>query len=91
MRPFSIYWSEDFQKHADIAGHPESPSRLSAIVDGLKANGRWSDYPITEAQPISKQYLKAVHSGDHVKFIEAACNQGVTLVDGAETLVSKGL
>ncbi|MFC1481012.1 histone deacetylase [Candidatus Neomarinimicrobiota bacterium] len=90
MRPFSIYWSEDFSGHADIAGHPESPTRLSAIVDGLKASGRWTDYPIVEAELISLEALSVVHSGEYIKFIEEACNRGVTLVDGADTLVTKG-
>lgn len=90
MHPFSIYWSDDFLAHADIEDHPESPARLAAIVAGLKASGSWDKYSITAAEPIALESLKAVHTGEHINFIESACKQGVTLVDGADTLVSSG-
>ncbi len=90
MRPFAIYWSENFLAHANLAGRPESPARLLAIVDALKASGRWDDYPVIAAETISKQSLEAVHTAEYIKYIEDACRQGVTQVDDGDTFVSPG-
>ena len=73
--------------HDPGPGHPESPARLRAVLDGLKG---WqaasapgdADIAWAEAPPASPEDLTLVHGGDHVERVLAAVpSAGVNYLD----------
>lgn len=87
MNPTLLFYDPKFLGHDPGAGHPESPKRLSRIVDTLQAN------PVAgtswrHACPATDDELTAVHTPDHVARL-AALNGSDARID-PDTVMSPG-
>lgn len=60
---------EDFLKHQMTPGHPESPARLTAIEDVLKAGGLWQRLEHVPAADCGVEQLQRVHDKAHIDLI----------------------
>lgn len=62
----ALIYHPDYLKHEFGKGHPESPERLKAIMDQLKASGM--DKKLSHVKPAgdANVYIKKVHNDDHI-------------------------
>lgn len=62
-------------------GHPESPERLKAVVQGLKGSGLWSSPKVKLVDPIlaSPQALELVHERGYVEHVRRLSTRGEPL------------
>ncbi len=85
-----IYTHEACLAHRPGPGHPESPQRLVAVLDALRADAfadlRWRDAPLG-----NREQLLRVHSARYVDHVEALSPaQGLQLLDAGDTVMSPG-
>lgn len=69
---------DDCRRHDMGRGHPESPSRLSAIEDRLRASGMMDFFQRQLAPLATEAQLLAVHGAEHV----GSMRGGPRLIDG---------
>ncbi len=85
-----IYTHHDCLAHAPGPGHPESPARLSAVLEALRAaefaDAAWRDAPLAR-----REQLLLVHTPHYVDEVEAlAPREGHAVLDGGDTVMSPG-
>lgn len=77
-----IYTHEACGRHEMGAGHPESPRRLEAVLEGIRSAGVDDRLRWLEAPPISREALLRVHPATHIDRIEqAAPAEGLRSLD----------
>ncbi|HEY7077785.1 MAG TPA: histone deacetylase, partial [Solirubrobacteraceae bacterium] len=76
----SVWLRHDASLRHDIPGHPERPARIRALEGEMSAHG-WFGCSRVEAPAASREQLLAVHSPEHVDFIEALCARGGGFID----------
>jgi acetoin utilization deacetylase AcuC-like enzyme len=64
----------------DIPGHPERPERLIVLERAMAAAG-WLGFERREAPAAERELLLAVHTEEHVAFVEALCARGGGMID----------
>jgi acetoin utilization deacetylase AcuC-like enzyme len=64
----------------DIPGHPERPERLVALEAEMDRHG-WFGATRVTAPAVERDALLAVHTPEHVDFIEALCARGGGFID----------
>jgi acetoin utilization deacetylase AcuC-like enzyme len=85
----AIFYSPKFLEHHTGPGHPESPSRLKAIIQELNQSGllRTGKCAVIEPNPVSLEDLMLVHKPDYVKLVEQTCASGGGILDLGDTVV----
>ncbi|WP_038038588.1 histone deacetylase [Thermorudis peleae] len=81
----ALILSDDFLRH-ETGDHPESPSRLIAIRQGLQQAGMLADRPVWEPQPASLELVTAIHRPEYVSMVERLALLGGGWLD-ADTVV----
>jgi acetoin utilization deacetylase AcuC-like enzyme len=77
-----------FQEHDTGPGHPESPSRYSAVMEALRGDRElWSKLLETQAREAPRGDVQACHTPQHYKTVERVVSQGLGYLD-ADTVVS---
>jgi acetoin utilization deacetylase AcuC-like enzyme len=71
--PVSVFTHPNCLKHDPGAGHPETPGRLRAVLDRLRAE---PDMKVREAQPASREPLLAVHPNQYLAGLESMSARG---------------
>jgi acetoin utilization deacetylase AcuC-like enzyme len=85
-----IYSHDACLRHQPGAHHPESPERLLAVQQALKAPD-FSDLVWREAPLGSVEQVKLVHASDYVAWVQSvAPTQGHRALDGGDTVMSPG-
>ncbi|HEY8709248.1 MAG TPA: histone deacetylase family protein [Burkholderiaceae bacterium] len=85
-----IYTHSACLDHRPGAHHPESPQRLLAVLEALKApefiDARWRDAPMGR-----REQLLLIHTPEYVERVEALSpTKGVHALDGGDTVMSAG-
>ncbi len=88
--PTLIYSHDACLNHRPGDGHPESPSRLVAVLKALRtpdfAEAEWREAPLGT----SEQVLR-VHTADYVELVQSLSpSHGLQLLDGGDTVMSPG-
>ena len=88
-RRVGFFFHPSFLRHETGPAHPESPARLTAICDHLRAIGLWSK--LTHVEPIAAalETVSLVHPRSYIDAIQHACERGPTLLD-SDTVASPG-
>lgn len=77
-----------FQQHETGAGHPESPSRYSVVMEALRGDEKlWSAMLEVEAHAAPRGDIQACHTPQLYKQIERVVSEGTRYLD-ADTVVS---
>ncbi len=84
-----IVYSDLYLDH-ETGGHPESPRRLTAIMDGLVDRGILEDLVRVDPVPAGTEEIGLVHSTSYIKWVEEMVNRGETVLDAGDTVVSAG-
>ena len=90
MMPTGIFYHPDFLKHDMGFGHPESPKRLSTVMEFLTARRVFDNAHISLLEPsaITQNDLERVHPKDYIDLIHNASDREARL--DADTRTSKG-
>ena len=85
MKKIGFLTSETFLDHRPPAGHPERPERLQHLVRHLSRGSLWQK--LTHIQPTSatKEDILAVHSVEHLRYVEEMCSKGGGMLDEGDT------
>jgi acetoin utilization deacetylase AcuC-like enzyme len=78
---------ESCQRHDMGAAHPESPARIAAIVDYLRATGVYSELSLRDAPLADRQDLLRAHPETHVEMLhQLSPAEGLAQVDPDTTM-----
>jgi acetoin utilization deacetylase AcuC-like enzyme len=83
-----VVWHPSCLKHSGGLGHPESPTRLEAILSELKAPATETAITWHEAQPVDRKLLTAVHAAAYVDRVRDLSSGGGGRLD-ADTAVNE--
>lgn len=82
---FPIIYSEEFLKHDTGLYHPETPGRLSAIVEALKETP-WADQlewhlptPAKEKEAFS--WVSKFHTRNYINYLQSLAKEGGGMLD----------
>jgi acetoin utilization deacetylase AcuC-like enzyme/formylglycine-generating enzyme required for sulfatase activity len=88
-RPQTAFVYHDlYLEHRTPPGHPESPRRLTAIVEHLKANHLDNKLAALEPQPASEKWLATVHTPRYIERARRACAEGDQYLDTDDVPIS---
>jgi acetoin utilization deacetylase AcuC-like enzyme len=85
----SVIYSDKFLEHDTGGWHPESPERLTAIVNSLKNSGYSAQLEWAAPLPATEEELEWVHTRDHIEYVRQVALRGGGFLDG-DTPVSAG-
>ena len=86
----ALFTHPDCALHEMGAGHPESPARLKAILEGLESSGLIARLDVREAPLAQREHLERVHDSDHVEGVFGAAPQrGYAYLDPDEIQIVK--
>ncbi len=78
----SVFWHPSGIKHSAGPGHPESPTRIEAILAGLRSPRTKLDISWHQAEPAQDEWLLAVHSSEYLGRLRDLCLPGGGRLDG---------
>ena len=78
-----------YLKHQTGAGHPESPERLTAIVDRLTQDGVLKSLVRLKPAAASVQWVTTVHAPEYVERVRKSCEAGAHYVDTPDAPASR--
>lgn len=77
-----------FKEHKTGPGHPESPERLDAVLEGLHGDGLYKNLFSIDFDKADKSSMLEVHDSAYISRVEESCRCGVSFIDSADTAVS---
>jgi len=83
-----LVYDDIYLKHKTTEGHPETPQRLVAVVERLKAKGLYSQLYALSPRPAALEWLLAVHSPEYIERTRKSCENNVGYLDSIDTPVS---
>ena len=88
----AVYYHQDCTLHNMGDEHPESPLRISAIMDHLQHTGMLKDIDVIQPGEADRSKITRVHPQRYVEQLEALQpNQGRVMVDPDTALSSKSM
>jgi len=95
-------YDDIYLEHKTTPGHPESPQRLVAIVERLKASGLYSDgfdkplrgklttglFALTP-EPAAMEWIETVHSPHYIERVKTSCKNSIAYLDSLDTPISE--
>ncbi len=82
-------YDDIYLEHKTTSGHPESPQRLVAIVEKLKANGLYPELLVLSPEPAAREWIETVHSLHYIERVKVSCENGTAYLDSLDTPISK--
>jgi acetoin utilization deacetylase AcuC-like enzyme len=85
-----VYTHPLFYRHDTGPGHPESPDRLDAALEGVSRAG--SDVEVlsdTPRDPDTDRMISRVHSEQYARMLEQACREGHHLFHSTDNPISR--
>jgi len=91
MSKTAIIYSPIYLEHDPGPDHPESPSRLKAIMDGVEKVGllKAKNCSIVDPRKATVEEIGLVRDRSYIKMIKSICEQGGGVVDSDTTLSPK--
>ncbi len=81
-------YDDIYLEHKTTSGHPETPQRLVAIVERLKAKGLYSELFALSPKPTAIQWITTVHAPEYVERVRESCQSGTRYLDSMDTPIS---
>ncbi|MBN1510234.1 MAG: SUMF1/EgtB/PvdO family nonheme iron enzyme [Sedimentisphaerales bacterium] len=78
-----------YLEHKTTPGHPESPRRLTAIVEKLKADGVYAKLKVLTPEPASLDWIQTIHAPTYVERARTSCEQGDEYLDSLDVPISR--
>ncbi len=83
-----IFFDEIFSRHDTGSMHPESVSRIGAILQQLRNGPLWQECNLPVSRQATEDELHLVHDRRHIEHVRSACATGPTQLD-PDTVVSQ--
>ncbi len=77
----ALLYHEEYLQHDAGPFHPESPNRLTAILNGLHQNSLWDKLKHVTPIPASEQQILLCHPRSHLEYIRDCANRGSVQID----------
>ena len=77
----AFFFHEKFLEHDAGRFHPESPERLTAILNGLKQNQLWDRLLHIPPKEASESQIELVHTKQQFEFIQECSKKGSVQID----------
>ena len=81
-------YDEVYLEHLTSPGHPETPERLTAIVDGLKTSGLHGSLVHLTPKAASLERLHSIHTPAYVTRVWTSCQEGRSHLDSLDVPIS---
>jgi len=78
-----------YLEHKTTPGHPESPRRLTAIIDRLKACGLYAQLKHITPEAAALNWIQTVHSSALIERARSCCEQGDEYLDSPDVPISR--
>jgi acetoin utilization deacetylase AcuC-like enzyme/formylglycine-generating enzyme required for sulfatase activity len=78
-----------YLEHKTTPGHPESPARLTAIVEKLKADGVYTQLAPLAPQVAPLERIHAIHTPKYVERARTSCETGEGYLDSPDVPISR--
>jgi acetoin utilization deacetylase AcuC-like enzyme/formylglycine-generating enzyme required for sulfatase activity len=82
-------YDDIYLEHKTTPGHPESPARLTAILEKLKADGVYAQLVPLTPQAASLERIQAIHSPKYVERVRTSCETGEEYLDSPDVPISR--
>lgn len=89
MSKTGFVYDDIYLEHKTTPGHPESPQRLVAIIERLKANKLYPELFVLSPKPSTVEWLSTVHSSDYIERVKTSCENGAAYLDSLDVPVSQ--
>ena len=77
MSKTGIIYHPDYLKHDTGFGHPESPYRLTSILDRLRDSDLLNELTIIEPTSAKEEDILLIHTREHLEMVKSAWNGGL--------------
>jgi acetoin utilization deacetylase AcuC-like enzyme/formylglycine-generating enzyme required for sulfatase activity len=81
-------YHEVYLEHRTPLGHPESPQRLAAIIDRLKASGVYTDLAHLTPEAAPLKWIYTIHTPSYVERVKDTCERGEEYLDSPDVPIS---
>jgi acetoin utilization deacetylase AcuC-like enzyme/formylglycine-generating enzyme required for sulfatase activity len=81
-------YHEVYLAHRMPPGHPESPQRLTAIIDRLRADGVYDELVHLTPEPTPLKWIDTIHAPDYVERVKESCERGEEYLDSPDVPIS---
>lgn len=81
-------YDDIYLEHITTPGHPETPQRLTAIVDKLKNKGLHNKLVCLKPSPVSMEWLKTIHTPQYIERAKNNWQQGTIFLDSPDVPIS---
>ena len=89
MKKTGFLYDDRYLLHVTWEGHPESPTRLLAIVNHLKGTGLLEKLITITAEAANQRWIEAVHKIQYIMRFEEACIMGFSDFDHQDNAVCR--
>jgi acetoin utilization deacetylase AcuC-like enzyme/formylglycine-generating enzyme required for sulfatase activity len=81
-------YDDIYLAHKTTPGHPESPRRLTAIVERLKAGGVYGQLKHLSPEAAPLNWIQTIHAPAYIERARDSCQQGEEYLDSPDVPVS---
>ncbi len=85
-----LVYDDIYLEHKTPAGFPESPRRLTAIIEHLKTDGLFAQLLHLTPVAATQDQLCTIHSAAYVQRAKQSCERGDALLDTPDVPISSG-
>lgn len=82
-------YGDVYLEHKTTPGHPESPARLTAIIEKLKADGVYAQLVPLAPKAAPLERIQAIHSPKYVERVRISCETGEEYLDSPDVPISR--
>lgn len=82
-------YDDVYLEHKTTPGHPESPARLTAIIEKLKTDGVYAQLVPLTPKPASLERIQAIHAPRYVERVRISCETGEEYLDSPDVPISR--
>jgi acetoin utilization deacetylase AcuC-like enzyme len=86
-----VFWHRSHRNHDPGPGHPESPERITAILDELASPPLADRVTLEEASPADHALLTRVHPPEYLRYLEAVGGNGGGRLDADTVMGTESL
>ena len=77
-------YDDIYRKHETTPGHPESPERLTAIVERLKDSGLYAKLVPLKPTAVSPRWLQTIHTAEYIERAKKSCEHDEGYLDSGD-------
>ncbi len=77
-------YDDIYLEHKTTPGHPESPQRLTAIVERLKSSGLYSELVRVTPAAAPHKWIETIHTAEYIERAKRSCEEGRAYLDSLD-------